>query len=106
MHPAARKCSRCEEGYRHPVGNCVLCGSGPAPGGFDEIPSKRDRQARFMALGRLNMQLLSNESASAQVCGTGPLLDYGLKPGPIQCTSYTVKFNYNVRPDLKCVTSK
>lgn len=26
------KCSDCDEGYSHPVGNCVICGCGPAPG--------------------------------------------------------------------------
>jgi hypothetical protein len=25
------KCTYCVPGYRHPVGNCVLCGWGPSP---------------------------------------------------------------------------
>lgn len=26
-----RGCNRCEAGWRHPVGNCVVCGCGPSP---------------------------------------------------------------------------
>jgi len=25
-------CTRCEDGWRHKVGNCIYCGGGPAPG--------------------------------------------------------------------------
>lgn len=26
------RCRHCPRGFRHPVGNCVVCGCGPAPG--------------------------------------------------------------------------
>lgn len=32
------KCRDCERGLRHPVGNCVLCGRGPAPGAMEYLP--------------------------------------------------------------------
>lgn len=32
-HDYIVECSRCDEGYRSVVGDCVICGGGPAPGG-------------------------------------------------------------------------
>ena len=44
----AIKCHHCAEGYRHPVGNCVLCGWGPAPGAEDR-PETPEARARALA---------------------------------------------------------
>lgn len=29
------KCSHCNPGFRNVIGNCVICGSGPAPGAVE-----------------------------------------------------------------------
>lgn len=49
-------CRHCAEGARHRVGNCVLCGCGPAPGAEDLPPVDDDRQ-RLGAMARLYTQL-------------------------------------------------
>lgn len=40
----AHECLHCEVGWRHPVGNCVLCGCGPAPGAIDHIPQNEEEK--------------------------------------------------------------
>ena|SRR5215831_17002097 len=51
----ARKCPYCAHGWRHPVGNCVLCGWGPAPAlpwecyGLDHKPETLAEHAMGLA---------------------------------------------------------
>jgi hypothetical protein len=43
----AIKCMHCPDGYRHPVGNCVLCGWGPSPtknGEFRTTPKASEKE--------------------------------------------------------------
>lgn len=62
MHPKAIKCKHCEDGYRHQVGNCVLCNYGLAP--FSEgdfygtMPDIDDHYTRLQKLMSLNSMLL------------------------------------------------
>lgn len=40
------KCNHCAAGYRHRIGNCILCGHGPSPAhiewmGLTELPVAR-----------------------------------------------------------------
>ena len=63
---------------------------------MNDPPKKNDRMGKFMALGKLNMELLSNDHASVYSCGTGPLMDYGLKPGTqLQLTKVTYGFRFH-----------
>lgn len=46
-------CSRCTDGIRHRVGNCIFCGCGPGPGGREEYtyPAKEsEKPERILAL--------------------------------------------------------
>lgn len=52
------KCSYCENGFRHPVGNCVLCGCGPAPGNMWPLPTTPAEEQ--LALLRLGFELAYN----------------------------------------------
>jgi hypothetical protein len=56
----AIKCRHCDEGFRHPVGNCVLCGYGPAPGAVD-IPTTEYERAE--ALARLAVEVNADRHA-------------------------------------------
>ncbi len=49
------KCIHCEEGYRYPAGNCVVCGWGPAPGAinFDGEPMPTTAEERRIVLWKL-----------------------------------------------------
>jgi hypothetical protein len=49
----ACKCLHCEAGYRHPVGDCDVCGNGPAPGRTYDLPkTDTERMARLEELAR------------------------------------------------------
>lgn len=70
MNTRAVKCSRCKDGYRHPVGNCVLCDAGPSrasnfgwpdPSGKGLTKKPKTDEEKFMALGELNMQLSTTD---------------------------------------------
>lgn len=43
------KCRYCEHGWRHFVGNCVLCGWGPAPGALSRNPKDELEYAEALA---------------------------------------------------------
>lgn len=48
------KCRHCEAGYRHRVGNCVLCGCGPAPFKIEPLPvTDADRRRALAGIGVL-----------------------------------------------------
>lgn len=65
----AVKCPRCADGYRHPVGNCVLCGSGPAPGAED-LPT--DAAGRAAALAALAMAIAKERTLYPRMPWSGP----------------------------------
>ena len=37
-----RECGHCIPGIRHPVGNCYVCGCGPAPGAISWYPGLKE----------------------------------------------------------------
>jgi hypothetical protein len=52
------KCRHCPEGYRLWVGNCVICGWGPAPGAIDPLPkTKREKAAALKELREADNRL-------------------------------------------------
>lgn len=49
------KCRHCPDGYRSVIGNCVICGWGPAPGAInfwgEPLPkTRREKQAAIRKL--------------------------------------------------------
>lgn len=42
------KCNNCDDGWRHAIGNCVICGYGPAPK-WHNLPSTRQELAMALA---------------------------------------------------------
>jgi hypothetical protein len=45
----ALECRYCKGGWRHYVGNCVICGCGPAPGAVEFIPQNDAEKERALA---------------------------------------------------------
>lgn len=45
------RCAHCEDGWRHAVGNCVLCGLGPAPGKVDKPVTYAEMVAALASVG-------------------------------------------------------
>lgn len=45
------KCSHCDDGWRHVVGNCVLCGCGPSPWGLDIPQTAQEKIAALATVG-------------------------------------------------------
>lgn len=47
----AYECGRCRDGIRHPLGNCIVCGRGPAPGAVEHLAkTKKAKEAAMQAL--------------------------------------------------------
>jgi len=44
-------CLHCEKGWRHVIGNCVLCGDGPSPAAIEHPP--KTLKGKYLALRSL-----------------------------------------------------